>query len=86
MGEILITFIKQSSAYKLAKTARRYQIGAKVVQTPKELSIGGCSYGVLARRADMHLLLNICHNNGVEYKKVFAIYTDDGGKKIYSEV
>ena len=86
MGEILITFIKQSSAYKLKKLAKMSGIFAKVVQTPKELSQGGCSYAVLARRADASKLVNLCNNYGVEKRRVLAIYTDMNGKKVYSDL
>ena len=86
MGEILITFIKQSSAYKLKKLANMSGIFAKVVQTPKELSQGGCSYAVLAKRGDVQKLVNLCNNYGIEKRKVLAVYTDMNGKKVYSEL
>ena len=86
MGEILITFIKQSSAYKLKKAARAYNISAKIIQTPKELSRGGCSYAVSARRADVEKLLWLCREYGIDYKRVVAIYLDINGKKVYNEV
>jgi len=86
MGEILITFIKQSSAYKLKKAAKISGIGAKVVQTPKELSAGGCSYAVLAKRADVSKLLNLCNNYAIDYRKILAIYSDINGKKVYNEL
>ena len=86
MGDILITFIKQSSAYKLKKLAKMSGIFAKVVQTPKELSQGGCSYAVLAKRADVSKLVNLCNNYGVEKRRVLAVYTDMNGKKVYSDI
>ena len=86
MGDILITFIKQSSAYKLKKLAKMSGIFAKVVQTPKELSQGGCSYAVLAKRADAPRLINLCNNYGVEKRRVLAVYTDMNGKKVYSDL
>lgn len=86
MGEILITFIKQSSAYKLVKIAKQNGVSVKIVQTPKELSQGGCSYGVLARRKDAESLVNMCQKYGVDYKRVFAIFSDMSGKKFYSEI
>ena len=86
MGEILITFIKQSSAYKLQKGANRLGIWAKIVQTPKELSQGGCTYGVLARRKDAENLVTICKNAGINYRRVFSVYTDTSGKKFYNEI
>ncbi len=86
MGDILITFIKQSSAYKLKKLAKMSGIFAKVVQTPKELSAGGCSYAVLAKRADVTKLINLCNDYGVEKRRVLAVYTDMNGKKVYSDL
>lgn len=86
MGEILITFIKQSSAYQLQKYANRMGIGAKIVQTPKELSQGGCTYGVVARRKDAESLVSICKNAYIDYRRVFSVYTDTSGKKFYNEI
>lgn len=86
MGDILITFIKQSSAYKLKKLAKMSGVFAKVVQTPKELSQGGCSYAVLAKRADVSRLVNLCNNYGIEKRRVIAVYTDMNGKKVYSDI
>ena len=86
MGEILITFIKQSFAYKLKTMAKKYGISAKIVQTPKELSRGGCSYGILARRTELEKLLWICREYEIDYKRVLAIYMDINGKKVYNEI
>lgn len=86
MGEILITFIKQSSAYNLKKAANRTGINAKIIQTPKELSRGGCSYGVVLSRQDMSRAIKLCRENRIDYRKVFAIFTDRQGKKEYSEI
>ncbi|MBQ3181207.1 MAG: DUF3343 domain-containing protein [Clostridia bacterium] len=86
MGEILITFIKQSSAYKLKKAAKLSGISAKVVQTPKELSIGGCSYAVLAKRADVTKLINLCNNYGIDYKRVLVVFKDINGRNVYNDL
>lgn len=86
MGEILITFIKQSSAYSLKKAANKTGINAKIIQTPKELSYGGCSYGVVLNRQDMSRAVNLCRENRIEYRKIFAIYTDRQGQKQYSDI
>ncbi len=85
MGEILITFIKQSSAYNLKKAASRSGIYVTVVQTPKEMSENGCSYGVLAKRQDAQKLLSVCRNNSIEYKRVLLSYRTPDGKKIYTD-
>ena len=86
MGEILITFIKQSSAYKLKKAAKMSNINTKVVQTPKELSQGGCSYAVVAKRNEINRLLSICGDYNIEYRRVLAVYSDINGKKVYNEI
>ena len=86
MGEILITFIKQSSAYSLKKAANQSGINAKIIQTPNELSRGGCSYGVIMSRQDMSRAIKLCRENRVEYRKIFAIFTDRQGQKEYSEI
>ena len=86
MGEILITFIKQSSAYNLKKVANQSGINAKIIQTPKELSRGGCSYGVVLSRQNMSRAVKLCRDYKIEYRKVFAIFTDRNGNKEYSEI
>ena len=86
MGELLITFIKQSSAYKLTRAASKSNIDVRLVQTPKELSAGGCSYGVVARRAELSRLVSLCHLYGIEYRRILAVYTDVSGKKTYSQI
>ena len=85
MGEILITFIKQSSAYNLKKVAYRAGIYVTLVQTPKEISENGCSYGISAQRRDAQKLLSLCRNYGIEYKRVLVSYRAPDGKKVYTE-
>ena len=85
MGEILITFVKQSSAYNLKKAAARMGIYVTLVQTPKEISENGCSYGVSAKRQDAQRLLSICRNNGIKYMRVLVSYRTPDGKKTYTE-
>lgn len=86
MGEILITFIKQSSAYKLKKAAAQNGISTKIVQTPKEISMGGCSYAVRANRKDANRLKEICREYNISYRRVIVVYFDINGKRVYSEI
>ncbi|MBO5734126.1 MAG: DUF3343 domain-containing protein [Clostridia bacterium] len=86
MGEILITFIKQSTAYKLTRAASKSNIAVRLVQAPKELSAGGCSYGVLAKRSELSRLVSLCRQYGIEYRRILAVYTDVSGKKTYSQI
>ncbi len=83
MGEILITFIKQSSAYNLKKAANRAGIYTELVQTPKEISRNGCSYGISARRSDAQKLLALCRNYDIKYMRVLVSYYTPDGKKMY---
>ncbi len=86
MGEILITFEKQSAAFNLKRAANRVGIGVKIVQTPKELSDMGCSYAILAKRRDMSQLISACRSYKIEYRRVFAVFISPGGKKVYSQI
>ena len=86
MGEILITFVKQSSAFNMKKAANRTGINVKIVQTPKELSEMGCSYAISAKRSDMSKLISISRNYRIEYRRVFGIFADISGKKVYSQI
>ncbi len=86
MGEILITFEKQSAAFNLKRAANRVGIGVKIVQTPKELSDMGCSYAILAKRRDMSQLISACRSYKIEYRRVFAVFSYENGKKTYSQI
>lgn len=86
MGEILITFIKQSAAFNLKKAAKRVGITVKIVQTPREISVGGCSYAIAARRVDMGKLISLSQEYSIEYKRVFAVFVSANGKKMYSQI
>lgn len=86
MGEILITFIKQSAAFNLKKAAKRAGINVKIVQTPREISDMGCSYAIAARRADMSKLIHLSREYNIEYRRVFAIFLSPDGKKVYSQI
>lgn len=86
MGNILITFIKQSQAYKLVRVAQRSGINMSVVQIPQKISNGGCSYGVKLKRADMYGALQICRTHAIACQRVFGEYIDVSGKKYFEEI
>jgi len=86
MADALITFMKQSSAFNFKKLAKKNSYSVKIVQTPKEISYGGCSYAVVVRRSDIGKLVNMCNQYGISYKRIFAVYTGTDGKKVYSEI
>ncbi len=86
MGEILITFEKQSAAFALKKAASRTGISVKIVQTPKEISAMGCSYAILGKRRDMSSLISVCRKQKIEYRRVFAVFSYENGKKAYSQI
>ena len=86
MGEILITFEKQSAAFNLKRAASRAGLGVKIEQTPKEFIDMGCSYAILAKRRDMSALLSACRSYKIEYRRVFAIFISPDGKKVYSQI
>ena len=81
-----MTFVKHSSAFNLKKMAKKYGYYLKIVQTPKEISYGGCSYAAVCRRSDIGKLVSICNEYGVEYKRIFTVYMGSDGKKVYSEI
>lgn len=86
MGEILITFIKQSAAFNLKKVAKRAGLSVQIVQTPKEISDKGCSYAIAAKRTDMGKLIHLSREYNIEYRRVFAIYVSPEGKNVYSQI
>ncbi len=86
MQRCLVTFVSQTAAYRFKRLAQDNQVSVKIVQTPKELSYGGCSYAARCARSDALRLTSLCRKFGVSYSRVFVEFTDTSGKKTYNEI
>ncbi len=86
MKSYLITFASQTQAGRLKSMTRKEQIDIQIVQTPKEISYGGCSFAVKCTRGDLGMLVSLCGKYGIPYKRVFAEMSDASGKRHYEEV
>lgn len=86
MKSYLITFASQTQANRLKSLAKKERIGIQIVQTPKEISYGGCSFAVTCKRGELSMLTALCRRYKIPYSRVFAELTDVSGKKYYEEV
>lgn len=86
MHACLITFLSQTAANRFKKLARENGISISIVQTPKDISYGGCSYAARCKRSDLGHLLSLCRENGVGFSRVFAEYRNTNGRKYYEEI
>ena len=82
----IITFTSQTAAYKFRKMAQNSKIAVKIIQTPKEISYGGCSYGARVNRRDVSVISALCAENNISYSRIFAEYTDTNGRKSYEQI
>lgn len=86
MQKCLITFMSQTAAFRFKRLAQDNGMSVKIIQTPKELSYGGCSYAAKCERGYLSKLTLLCRKNGVVYSKIFIEFTNAGGRKSYEEI
>lgn len=86
MQKCLVTFVSQTAAFRFKRLAQDNGVTVKIIQTPKELSHGGCSYAAKCLKSDIGRLISLCRKSGVNYSRVFAEFIDISGKKSYEEI
>ncbi len=86
MQTCLITFLSQTAAFQFQKLAQHEGISVKIIQTPKALQRGGCSYAARCARGDVRRMVGLCRDYGVHYSRVFAEFMDIHGRKQYEEL
>lgn len=86
MQTCLVTFMSQTAAFRFKKLAQEHGATVKIIQTPKELSRGGCSYAARCARGNLSKLLSLCSREGIGYSRVFAEFTDYSGRRSYEEI
>ena len=86
MQTCLITFLSQTQANRFRAVLQRSGVAVLVVQTPKEISRGGCSYGARINRRELGRIIGICRENGVSFSRVFAESVAGNGRRFYEEI
>ncbi len=86
MEERLITFLSQTSAYRFLHLARENGVAARLTQTPKELSRGGCSYAAVCDGYALKSLMPLVRKNGISFSRIFVKRIDRNGKMRYEEI
>ena len=85
MQTCYITFMSQTRANQLKKIAHQHGISAQVVQTPKELSHGGCSYSLRCERRYLGNIVSLSQQNKISYSRIFVAFFDTSGKMYFEE-
>ena len=86
MGRCYITFLSQTAAYRFKRVAIEYGFSVNIVQTPKEISYGGCSYAAKCDCDTALRLIDVCRRKGISYSKIFQEKADINGRRKYIEV
>ncbi len=81
-----ITFLSQTAAYRFKKMAAEYGFSINIVQTPKEISYGGCSFAAKCDKLTAMRLLEMCNIRGISYSRIFQEKTDINGRRKYIEL
>ncbi len=84
MSNILVLTVSATSAARLAKRlTKNGDMKAHVINTPKEISQGGCSYAVAADLSSESFIRNNIH--GITVKKIY-IEEISGGRRFYHDI
>lgn len=81
-----ITFLSQTAAYRLKKMAIENGFSVNIVQTPKEISYGGCSYAARCDCETATRLSLMCKRKGISYSRIFQEKKDINGRRKYVEI
>ncbi len=86
MHTCLITFLSQTAANRFKKMAQGKGISISIVQTPKEISAGGCSYGARCNWEDLESLISLARKMRIGFSRIFLEGRDLSGRKYYKEI
>ncbi len=86
MKRCYITFLSQTASYRFKKMALEYGFSVNIVQTPKEISYGGCSYAARCDCDTAIRLSEMCKRKGISYSRIFQEKTDINGRRKYIEL
>ena len=74
-----------TSAARLARLARAKGADAAVVQTPSQLSRGGCAYSIRIAENEFDVLSRASQESGIKIKKLFKEEVC-GRERIYHDI
>ncbi len=86
MEKCLVSFMSQTAAYRLKNKAKENGFNVDIIQTPKEISYGGCSYGARCGCEDISRLLALCKRNNIGYSRIFREELHVSGRKTYRQI
>ena len=86
MQNCLITFMTQTHANRFRSFIKRHGFEIMIIQVPKEISYGGCSYGAVCRWRDVQKIVSLCRENGVTYSRVWMETISRNGNRQYEEI
>lgn len=72
MEQVLVVFSSATSAAGMKKyLMRKHGIQAKMRQTPSNISVNGCSYGLIVKITDAEKVRKAAKENNVNVKGIF---------------
>ena len=72
MEQVLVVFSSVSSANGIKKhLLKKYNIQTKIKQTPANISLNGCSYGLLVNVSDVETVKKAAKENKITIRGVF---------------
>ncbi len=84
MGYALMVFSSSTTASRLKRTALRNGMrDINIIQTPKIISVNGCTYSVRVRVSELAELRRIADEYGLKYLKVYREIIGADGQKSY---
>lgn len=76
MERVIIVFSSITSANGVKNHLyKKYGIQTRIIQTPKNLSLTGCSYCLVANLSSLEKIKELIKENGISIK---GIFTEDG--------
>ena len=83
---VITTPLEHSSIYGPIDYLKENGFKIDIIQTPKEISYGGCTYGARCNCEDIAGLLVLCKRNNIGYSRVFREELFENGKKSYRQI
>ncbi len=86
MHNCYISFLTQTQANRFRSFMKRHGFEVVIIQIPKEMSYGGCSYGATCKWRDIQKIVSLCRENGIVYGRVWMETISRDGKRQYEEI
>ena len=86
MHTCFISFLTQTQANRFRGFIKRHGFEVFIIQLPKEMSLGGCSYGATCKWRDIQKIVSLCRENGIVYNRICMETISQSGKRQYEEI